>query len=249
MFRRFPALRLLPGLAVLALALAACTNPNDLDEPLPDLGDFRLGHNVVVTSKMKKVPISREATPGEFKTAMEAAIDERFRRYEGDRLYHLGVSVEGYLLAPPGIPIVLSPKSGLIVNVTAWDDAAGAKINDEPEQITVMESFSTGSIIGSGYTQTREEQITNLTRNAAKQIELWLLRNREWFGAAPGPRSGETLPAPGTGVDDPAEMGAIVSGLGATPSAPGAAGPAGGAPDGDPGEAAGGMADGAARGS
>ena len=30
---------------------------------------------------------------------MEAAIEERFSRYDGDSLYHLGISVEGYVLA------------------------------------------------------------------------------------------------------------------------------------------------------
>ncbi|SLN72017.1 hypothetical protein PSM7751_03905 [Pseudooceanicola marinus] len=196
MFRLSAVARLVPGLAACAFLLSACTNPDDFDEPMPDLGDFSLGHNIVVASKMKKVAISRDASEEEWVAAMTEAIDERFGRYEGDKLYHLGISVEGYILAPPGIPLVLSPKSGLIVNVTVWDDAAGGKINEEPRQFTVLESFSGETVVGSGLTQTREEQMTNLARNAAKQIENWLLENREWFGDAPGPQAGQMRPAP-----------------------------------------------------
>lgn len=195
MFRSLAAFRLLPGLLAAVFLLSACTNPDDLDEPLPDLGDFSLGHNVVVASKMKKVALSREATAEEWETVVKAAVAERFGRYDGDKLYHLGISVEGYILAPPGIPLVLSPKSGLIVNVTVWDDLAGGKINEEPKQFTVLESFSGDTLVGSGLTQTREEQMDNLARNAAKLIEDWLLDNREWFGAAPGPMAG-TMPDP-----------------------------------------------------
>ncbi|MCA1336533.1 hypothetical protein [Pseudooceanicola marinus] len=196
MFRLSAVARLVPGLAACAFLLSACTNPDDFDEPMPDLGDFSLGHNIVVASKMKKVAISRDASEEEWVAAMTEAIDERFGRYDGDKLYHLGISVEGYILAPPGIPLVLSPKSGLIVNVTVWDDAAGGKINEEPRQFTVLESFSGETVVGSGLTQTREEQMTNLARNAAKQIEDWLLENRDWFGEAPGPQAGQMRPAP-----------------------------------------------------
>ncbi|MBR9766776.1 MAG: hypothetical protein GYB53_25485 [Rhodobacteraceae bacterium] len=197
---------LLPGLVAAALLLSACTNPDDLDEPLPDLGDFSLGHNVVVASKMKKVAISREATAEEWEEVVRAAVQERFGRYEGDKLYHLGISIEGYILAPPGIPLVLSPKSGLIINVTVWDDAAGGKINEQPKQFTVLESFSGDTMVGSGLTQTREEQMRNLALNAAKVIEDWLLENRAWFGEAPGPQAGAMV-APGAveAEEEPAE--------------------------------------------
>lgn len=170
------------------LALAACTNPNDLDEAPVDLGDFRLGHNVVVASKMTRGPVSREASEEEWKEALTGAIDERFGRYQGDKLYHLGVSVEGYVLAHPGIPVVGSPNSVLILLVTVWDDAAGGKLNTPPEQITIMETISGNTILGSGLTQSKEVQMRNLSRNAAKQIETFMVRRRAadgWFGAAP----------------------------------------------------------------
>jgi hypothetical protein len=176
------------ALLAAALLLAACTNPNDLNEAPVDLGDFRLGHNVVVASKMTRGPLSREASEDEWKEAMTSAIDERFGRYQGDKLYHLGVSVEGYVLAQPGIPVVASPNSVLILLVTVWDDAAGSKMNTPPEQITIMETISGNTILGSGLTQSKEVQMRNLSRNAAKQIETFMVRRRAsegWFGAAP----------------------------------------------------------------
>jgi hypothetical protein len=203
------------------LVLAACTNPNDLDEAPVDLGDFRLGHNVVVASKMTRGPVSREATPEEWQDALKGAIDERFGRYEGDKLYHLGVSVEGYVLAQPGIPIVASPNSVLILLVTVWDDAAGGKLNTPPEQITIMETISGNTILGSGLTQSKEVQMRNLSRNAAKQIETFMVRRRAsegWFGEAPGPVVGPEATLPATAVDA-APAGRSGAGASAAPAA------------------------------
>ena len=172
------------------LALAACTNANDLNQTPTYLGDFHLGHNVVVAPNLTKGPASREASEEEWVAVMTKAIDDRFGRYEGERLYHLGVSIEGYVLAVPGVPLVLSPKSALILNVTVWDDGKQEKLNAEPEQITVMESFSGNTLLGSGLTQSKEKQLDNLSRNAAKLIENWLVRenaDKGWFEGGGGP--------------------------------------------------------------
>ncbi|WP_224380125.1 hypothetical protein [Roseovarius carneus] len=182
--------RKLTRLAALCCGLAlvsACTNANDLDSAPVPLGDFALGHNVVVAPNLTKGPASRDATEEEWAASVKAAIDERFSRYQGARLYHLGISVEGYVLAVPGIPLVASPKSALIVNVTAWDDAAGKKLNEKPEQITIVETISGSTMISSGLTQSKEVQMENLSRNAAKLIQNWLVRenlDKEWFGGA-----------------------------------------------------------------
>lgn len=176
-------LRIITLLAV-ALTMTACTNPNDLDEKPAYLGDFHLGHNVVVAPNLTKGPASREATKEEWATALKKAVDDRFSRYEGDRLYHLGISVEGYVLAVPGVPVVASPKSALILNVTVWDDAKQVKLNEKPEQVTVVETFSGNTWLGSGLTQSKDQQLENLSRNAAKLIQNWLVReNTEngWF--------------------------------------------------------------------
>lgn len=174
--------------AALLLALAAlgaCTNPDDLDKAPVDLGNFALGHNIVVAPNLTKGPASRDASKEEWIAAMTKAIDERFSRYEGDKLYHIAISVEGYVLAVPGVPIVASPKSALIIKVTAWDDAAGKKLNDKPEQVTIIETISGHTMLGSGLTQSKEVQMENLSRNAAKLIQNWLVRENlanEWFG-------------------------------------------------------------------
>ena len=166
------------------VVLSACNGASDLDKPAVPLGDFNLYHNIVVAPKVQKLPISREVSEEVLTTAVKDAIAERFDRYEGARNYHFGVSVEGYVLAPPGIPLVLAPKSIMILNLTVWDDAAGKKLTDEPHQITVFESLDQGPIVGSGYTKTAEEQLKNLSQNATKSIETYLVKQNKaegWF--------------------------------------------------------------------
>ncbi|MEI4234485.1 hypothetical protein [Roseovarius sp. D22-M7] len=115
---------------------------------------------------------------------MTEAVTDRFSRYCGGKPYRLGVSPEGYVLAVPGLPMLPSPKSALILRVTAWDDAAGEKFNPAPYTVTVVESISTATWLGSGLTQSREQQLRDPALNAAKQIETWLKRQNDtqgWF--------------------------------------------------------------------
>ncbi len=173
-------------LLVLPLVLMACTAPTPEDE-LQALGEFRLGHNIVVAPNVQKVPGSRDVTAEEWQDLLKSEVQARFSRYDGDQLYHFGISVEGFFVAPAGVPLILSPKSVLAVNVTVWDDAAGAKLNDEPETFTVFETPSRGSVLlGSGLTRTREEQMLGLVRNAVRDIEDWMVKQRTeqgWFEA------------------------------------------------------------------
>lgn len=160
--------------------LAACAG-NDLSEPPKDFGDFQLGYNIVVAKNAKPVGPSRQATPAEWEAAIKTAMQERFGRYQGDKLYHIGIGVDGYALAVPGIPLVLSPKSALVVTVNVWDDTAQRTVNAEPKQFTVFEQFSGETVVGSGLTQSREQQMQNLSRNAARLINEWLVQNKAWF--------------------------------------------------------------------
>ena len=48
--------------------------------------------------------------------------------------------------------------------------------------VTVVESFSTNTLLGSGLTQSREKQMENLSRNAAKLIQNWLVQQNNEFG-------------------------------------------------------------------
>ena len=168
---------------VAGLMLTACTS-KDLSNPPPALGEFSLGLNIVVADDMQMVPISRSATVEEWEAALQKAIDDRFGRYDGTKAYNFGIAVDGYALAPPGIPIIASPKSVLVVTANIWDDAAALKLNAEGKQIMVFESLSPEEVIGSGLTKTREQQMDLLAFNAAYAVEQWLLEHPEWFAAA-----------------------------------------------------------------
>ena len=164
--------------------LSACNGANDLAGPATPLGDFNLSHNIVVAPKIQKIPLSRGLDTEVMTTMLRDAVSERFDRYEGERLYHFGISIESYFLAPPGVPVVAAPKSAMIIRITVWDDAANKKLTPKAHQITVVESLDQGPLVGSGYTKTAEEQFKNLSQNAVKQIENFLVqKNAEegWF--------------------------------------------------------------------
>jgi len=171
------------ALATAALVLAACQT-NDLKEPPVPLGTFQLGVNVAITDNMQVPGISRDVTPQEMETAITKAVAARFDypRYEGERLLNFGIFVDGYLLAPPGIPLVLSPASVMMVTVNVFDDATGKKLNEGGTRLTVVEKGSPETLIGSGLTQTKEKQLEILAYNVAKRIEGYLLENPDWLG-------------------------------------------------------------------
>ncbi len=173
--------RLVACIAALA-ALVSCTVPTkDVTDEILDLGDFVLGHNIVVAPDIKKGPLSREADTEAFIASMKNAIDARMgvARYDGTRLVHFGVNINGYALAQKGVPLILQPKSAIIISVTAWDDRAGGKFNEEAKEIFVLESFTGSSLVASsGFSMTAEEQMANVTYNAAREIEEWMHKNR-----------------------------------------------------------------------
>ncbi len=164
-----------------ALVLSACASGARLGDERGELGDFRLGHAVAVADDPTIGPASRRADPGAWEKTLTTEIQRRFGRYEGETLYHVAVAVQGYVLAIPGIPLVLAPKSILILGVTIWDDAAQKKLNDTPHRITVLESLSGETAISSGLTQTAEEQMQNLSENAVAAIERWMATQTDWF--------------------------------------------------------------------
>ncbi|MEI4474217.1 hypothetical protein [Frigidibacter sp. MR17.24] len=167
-------------LAACLLLLAACSG-EDLTKPPERFGDFQLGYTIIVTSKMQKVGPSREATGEDWEALLKSEIAKRTGQYDGNKLYHLGINVDGYALAYPGIPLLVNPKSVLALSVNVWDDTAQRRINAEPKRITVFEPFTGRTIIGSGLTQGRDQQMENLAASAARQINDWLVENRAWF--------------------------------------------------------------------
>ncbi|SNR33699.1 hypothetical protein [Puniceibacterium sediminis] len=185
------------------LGLSACADgARDLRKPVEPIGNFKLGHAIVVAPNIVQGPASRDATAEEWIAGVDAALEERFRRYEGDKFYHIGVSVEGFVLALPGVPLVFNPKSVVIIKVTVFDDANAAKMNEEPEQITALEAVSAKTVVGSGVTQSKEEQLKLLSDNVSLQIEKWMRRmqlEEGWFG---GPDAGVDAAEAGVATAD-----------------------------------------------
>jgi hypothetical protein len=179
----------LPILLMAALALAACETRSGMQPPPQALVQgFKLGHVVVIADKATKAPISRDAQPEQWQAALDKAVKDRFGALDGNAFYHLGINVDGYALAPPGVPLLVTPKSVLIISVTILTDTEGGKkLNEKPEQLTVFETLSGDSVVGTGLTKTAEEQMENLAFNAALAIQDWLAQNPQFFdpNAAP----------------------------------------------------------------
>lgn len=210
--------RLLPVVAF--GVLTACASA-PLDETPDPIGDFKLGFFVPSTAAdLTKGPVSREATPEEWKAALKTAFEPRFKRYTGDSFYHIGAIVDGYVLAQPGVPVVMSPKSVLILRITVIEDATGTQYPlEEPHQLTVLENVNAESIVGSGLTKTKEQQLADLAENAAKATERWL-REQEWLTSrAPvlvepedaGENEGEAEGQEAIALSDGAELEAVLS--------------------------------------
>ena len=175
-------------LTILAvLFVSACASEDPLIYQQPDMGSFQMKWNIVVADNARLVPPSRSATPAEWQDVLGAEIDRRFSGYAGGRDFHIAVNVDGYALAPPGIPVLLAPKSILVLSANVWDDAEARKLHAEPERITVFEGANATTIIGSGFTKTKEEQMRALSRNAARAIQNWILTNPEWLALPPLP--------------------------------------------------------------
>lgn len=179
-------MQIVRGLLVFCLVpllLVACgaTDINDVD-----MADFRLGHNIVIADNATPGPLTRPANDEEIEEAVTAAINARMGHFEGDRLLHLGVAVNAYVMALPGVPMVVSPKSVLVLTVNIWDNETQQKLNDKPRQFTVFERSSPETFIGSGLTQSKAVQLENLSENAALKIQNWILDNPEWITSATG---------------------------------------------------------------
>ena len=172
--------------AALCLTVLTACGTTELENPPTPMGNFALGLNVVVADNVQKGPVTREVTPDQWEASMSKAMADRFGRYEGDKLFNFGIGVDGYALAPPGIPVVAAPKSALILTVNVWDDAAQKLLTDEGHRITVVEDFTADSVIGSGWSQSKEQQMDKLAFKAALAIQNWLLADHpDWFGLPP----------------------------------------------------------------
>ena len=184
-----------PVLALLLLfALAACGERRIEPDPEP-IGDFRLGHAIALAENATEGPFSRDAGEEELEAEITEAVRVRLGRYDGDGLYHLGINVGGYVLAQPGIPVVYSPKSVLLVDVNLFDNVTQERLNEEPKRIVAFEGIENAvPVLGSGLTRSKEDQLENLAFSAALKIEAWLRENPDWFEPEPGRERVEFTP-------------------------------------------------------
>lgn len=180
-------LRILTLITGLAL-MAACTQTQVYEEP-ESLGEFKLRVNYAFAEKARQGPVSRDATPKEWEDAIQNAVDIRLGRYEGAQEYDIGISLEGYMLAPPGIPVIYNPKSTAIVLVNVYD-VNKKEFLAKGKQFQVLEDTTGGSALkGSGHERTKEEQMSGLALKVADRVEEWLAEEHKdngWFEKRPG---------------------------------------------------------------
>jgi hypothetical protein len=159
-----------------------------LDEPPEDLGAFKVRVAHVYTEKALQWPLSRSADHSEWTAPMKNALEGRLRRYEGSQDYDVAVTLEGFMLAPPGVPVLLSPKSAVVVNLFVYDVAAKEYLAKK-HQMEIFESTTGESaILGSGHARTKDEQIAGLAINIADAVEEYLAEQhveQGWFDLRP----------------------------------------------------------------
>lgn len=176
-------MRHLIAIATLCLLTACGGVRDDLTTAPEQIGNFQLGFGLAVTRDPQLGPFSRRVDDSVWTEAMQTALQDRFKdRYTGSDFYHIGVSVDGYVLAQPGVPLIYSPKSVLIITVNFYHDATQRRLNPEPIQLTVFEPCCAVPFLSSGITRSAQEQLEGLTFNAARAVERTIRENADWFG-------------------------------------------------------------------
>ena len=167
------------------LVLVACGEQRPPDEEeRRDLGNFHLNVNFAFADKATTISGGREATPEEWVAAVTGAVAERLGRYDGSHPYDMGISVEGYVLAPPGVPVIFSPRSVLVANVNLLDPVTKTYLA-KARQFQIIETLdSDAALVGSGNARDPSEQLGSLAYSLARQVEIWLANQhaeKDWF--------------------------------------------------------------------
>ena len=175
-------------LALLAsmVLLAACEE-TQLDEAKEDLGDFNMRVSFVYTDKALQWPLSRSAEPSEWNEPIERALEARLGRYDGAGKYDVAVTLEGYLLATGGIPVLVNPKSAAVVNVFVYDGTTKSYLVREHQMQIFEDTTGESAIIGSGYSRTKAEQIDGLALKIVDGLEEYMAEQHAengWFDGA-----------------------------------------------------------------
>lgn len=187
--------------AVMAFLVLAACEATQLNEPPEQLGEFKARVLHVYTEKALQWPLSRKADPSEWNKPMEDALRARLARYDGRQEYDVAVTLEGFLLATPGIPVVVNPKSVAVVNVFVYDVAKKEFLVKKKQMQIFEDTTGESAILGSGYSRTKEEQIAGLSLRIADAIEELLAeehREKGWFDL----RAGDSLEVESTAVED-----------------------------------------------
>ena len=159
-------------LIIMCLLLLACALE---DKPIVNpIGDFRLGHVTVHAGSAETAQWSRRATETQLTDAVRTAVRTRFGPLRGRSWYHVAITLDAYLLPPPGIPVIASPRAGVVARVQIWDDRTRSVLNPRPRTIAANESTNSQTLFGSGYSYDAEDQLDRAARSLALQIEHWL---------------------------------------------------------------------------
>ncbi|MBT8153412.1 hypothetical protein KMP13_05790 [Epibacterium ulvae] len=168
----------------MALALLGACGATQVDEAPEDLGAFKARVLHVFTDKALQWPLSRDADASEWTEPMKRALNARLGRYQGSQEFDVAVTLEGFMLAPGGVPILFSPKSVAVVNVFVYD-VSGAVFLAEKIQMEIFEDTTGESaLLGSGHSRSKQEQIDGLALNIADKIEEFIAKKHAdegWF--------------------------------------------------------------------
>ncbi len=171
---------------VAAVFLTACATEEQQDAIGKSLGQFRLGHNIAIAETVERSPLAAGISNTALEAEVQRAVGAQLRPYDGDGLYHLGLVVDSLVLPQPGVPVVYSTQSKLVVDVTVFDNDTGSKLNQTPERFQVGGGFETVvPFLGSGNVRPVEQQLEALTTSLARDIETWLRQNSDWFAPRP----------------------------------------------------------------
>lgn len=176
------------AVALTCLTLIGCTTELDPELFGTAIGDFRMTHLQVTVDDPIVIGLSRKLDDDTLKAALSQSLQQRFSQFEGTGDYVLSVQLVGYVLAQPGIPVLLAPRSLLGMNVSVFvkDNGEYRRLNEEAYRLVTFEDAGGDTVVGSGYTQTAEEQLHEMAENAAVDIEKWMRKNPDWF-VAPDP--------------------------------------------------------------
>lgn len=168
------------------LLLVSCSE-TQLDEAPEDLGNFNMRVGFVYTDKALQWPLSRDAEPSEWNEPIERALEARLGRYQGNGKYDVAITLEGFLLATGGIPVLVNPKSAAVVNVFVYNVETQTYLARKHQMEIFEDTTGESALIGSGYSRTKQEQIDGLALKIVDALEEYMAAQHAehgWFNGA-----------------------------------------------------------------